>query len=261
MMLDLFISATGIGGMLLAYGLAIILVIHFHRVYKQQSAAVRNGKTPRYVAYKKLATIRAQLSLLVTISSLLVAVGAILLLSAQAIYPRVFVFVGIALCVVIAPCMLLPRFLFDFLSLLYIDRPALTEFQGTSLTEGEVIAFSLRGLLFGQVGNDRRYRGILLTTLSSFLLLEATGILFLLDFQYLLWVIPVLAVVLRLTDGLAKSLTFKWIARTEPLERTVWAALEPRIRQFAERLEVEIGDISVHTVTRAGSPYSLTYGL
>src|ERR1051326_7973579 len=112
MMPDLFISAAGMGSTLLACGLAIIVVIHFHRVYKQQSAAVSDGKTPRYVAYKKLATTGGQLSLLVTISSLLVALGTTLLLSAQALYPRVFVFVGIALCTVVAPCLLMPRFFF-----------------------------------------------------------------------------------------------------------------------------------------------------
>ncbi len=258
---DLIISATGIGATLLACCLAIVLVIRFHRVYKRQSAAVRDGKTPSYVAYKKLATTGARLALLVTISSLLVAIGATLLLSAQAIYPRVFVFVGIALCVVVAPCILLPRFLFDFLSLLYVDLPALTEFQGTSLTGAEIIALSLRGLLFGQVRSDRRYRGFLPTTLAPFMLLEVTGILFLLNFQSFLWIVPVLAVALRLADSLTKGLTLKWITRVEPLEQTAWAALEPRIRQFAERLEVEIGGISVYTVTRVGSARSLIYGL
>src|SRR5579859_2191937 len=258
---DLIISATGIGATLLACGLAIVLVVCFQRVYKQQSAAVRDGKNPRYVAYKKLATIGARLALLATISSLLVVAGATLLLSAQTFYPRVFVFVGIALCVIVAPCMLLPRFLFDFLALIYVDLPALAEFQGTNLTAPEEIALSLRGILFGQVRSDRRYQGILPATLSSFLLLEATGILFLLNFQSFGWVIPVLAVALRLADGLAKNLTLKWVARIEPLERTSWDALAARIRQFAERLEVGIGDINVHTMTRAGSTRSLAYGL
>src|SRR5579863_6746272 len=124
---DLIISATGIGATLLACGLAIMLAIRFQRVYKQQSAAVRDGKTPRFVAYKKLATTGARIALLATISSLLVVAGATLLLGAQTIYPRVFVFVGIALCVIVAPSMLLPRFLFDFLALIYVDLPALAE--------------------------------------------------------------------------------------------------------------------------------------
>lgn len=260
-MADLIISATGISAMLLACCAAVVLVIRFHRVYKAQSVAVRDGKAPRSAAYKKLAMAGARLALLVTICCLLVVVGATLLLSAQAIYPRVFAFVGIAFCVVAAPCMLLPRFLFDFLALLYVDLPALAEFQGSHLAEGEVTAFSLRGLFFGQTAGDCRYRSMLPTTFSSFLLLEATGMLFLLNLQAFLWVIPALAATLRLAGELAKNLTLKWIARVQPLEKTPWAALEVRMRQFAERLEIEIGDISVHTMTRAGSALSLVYGL
>ena len=259
--MTVIISATGIGATLLACAIAIVLVIHFRRVYKQQHDAVRSEKIPRYAAYKRLAMVGARLALLVTISSSLVAVGAALLLSAQAIYPRVFVFVGIALCVVVAPCLLLPRFLFDFLALLYVDLPALAEFQGFSLSEREAVAFALRGLLFGHGASDRRYRGVLPATLSSFLLLEVTGIFFLLNFQVMLWIIPVLAVVLRLADGLAKNHRLKWMARVEPLERTDRVALAGRIGQFAERLEVEIDGIYVHTPMRAGPACSLVYGL
>jgi hypothetical protein len=258
---DLIISVTGIGATLLACGIVIVLVVRFHRAYKRQNAAMHEGKTPLHAAYKKLSMTGARLALLVTIFSLLVAVGAVLLLSAQAIYPRVFVFVGIALCIIVAPCLVLPRFLFDFLALLYVDTPALAEFQGSDFSEEAIVAFSLRGTLFGQVANDCRYRSVLPVTLPSFLLLEATGILFLLNLQTYLWSIPVLAVMLRLIDGLTKNYTLKWVARVEPLQQTTWAALEPRIRQFAELEGVEIGDICVHTMTRIGSGLSLVYGL
>ncbi len=258
---DLIISATGIGATLLACVLAVVLLIRFHRVYYQHSTAFRDGKIPRYAAYKKLATTGARSALLVTISSLLVATGAALLLSAQAIYPRVFVFVGIALCVVVAPCLFLPRFLFDFLALLYVDLPALAEFQGTQLTEAQGIAFLLRGILLGQIRSDRRFRGLLPATFSSFLLLEATGILFLLNIQTFLWVIPVLAVIVRLADGVTKSFTLKWVARVEPLEQTPWAALAVYARQLAERLGIEIGDINVYSIMRVGSARTLVYGL
>ena len=40
-------------------------------------------------------------------------------------YPRVLVFVGIAMCIVVTPCLVLPHFLIDFLALLYVDNPAL----------------------------------------------------------------------------------------------------------------------------------------
>jgi hypothetical protein len=218
---DVIISATGIGATLLACGITIVLVIRFRRAYKQQSTAMRDGKTPRYAAYKKLAMAGAHLTLLVTISSLLVTIAAVLFLSAQAIYPRVFVFVGIALCIIVAPCLALPRFLFDFLALLYVDNPALAEFQGCDLAAGVVMAFSLRSILFGQIANDRRYRNVLIVSLPSFLLIEATGILLLLNFQMYLWVIPVLAVLLRLVDGLTTNFTLEWIARVEPLEQTL----------------------------------------
>ena len=85
--------------------------------------------------------------------------------------------------------------------------------------------------------------------------------LFLLNLQTYLWSIPVLAVLLRLIDGLTKNYTLKWLARVKPLQQTSWAALEPRIRQFAEHESVEIGDICVHAMTRIGSGLSLVYGL
>jgi hypothetical protein len=258
---DLIISATGIGATLLACGVAIVLVILFHRAYQQQSAALRDGKIPRYAAYKTLSMTGARLALLVTVSSLMIAVVAVILLSAQAIYPRVFVFVGICLCIIVAPCLMLPRFLYDFLALLYVDGSALLEFQGTDLALGEAIAFSLRSVLFGQCANDRRYRSMLAVSLSSFLLLEALGMLFLLNLQAYLWVIPVLAVFLRILDGLTKNYMLKWIARAEQLEQTQWVALEPRIRQFAERAGVEIGAVRVHSMTRVGSAVSQVYGL
>lgn len=258
---DVIISATGIGTTLLACGIAIVQVIRFRRAYEQQSAAMRDGETPRYDGYKKLAMTGARLTLLVTIFSLLVAAAAVLFLSAQAIYPRVFVFVGIVLCVIVAPCLVLPRFLFDFLALLYVDNPALAEFQGCDLATQAVMAFSMRSMLFGHIANDRRYGDILTASLLSFLLFEATGILLFLNLQTYLWVIPVLAVLLRLVDGLLKNYTLKWIARVEALEQTPWAAHEPRIRQFAELEDVEIGDIYVHSMTRTGSALSLVRGL
>jgi hypothetical protein len=258
---DVIISATGIGGTLLACGIAIVLVIRFRRAYEKQSAATRDDETPRYAAYKKLAMAGAHLTLLVTISSLVVTVAAVLFLSAQAIYPRVFVFVGIALCIIVAPCLVLPRLLFDFLALLYVDNPALAEFQGCDLASQKVMAFSIRSIFCGHIANDRRYRAILTVSLSSLLLFEATGILLLLNFHIYLWIIPVLAVLLRLIDGLTKNFTLKWIARVEPLEKTRWAALEPRIRQFSEREEVEIGGIYVQAMARTGSAQSQVYGL
>src|SRR5579872_1096219 len=257
---DILLSATGIGATLLACSVSIVLVILFHRAYQQQSAATRAGKVPMYVAYKKLSMVGARLALLVTISSLLVATVAVLVLSAHAIYPRVFIFVGISLCIVIAPCLMLPRFLFDFLSIFYVDGPALAEFQGSDLAAGAATVFSLRSVPLGQCANDRRYRSVLPVSLASFLLFEATGMLFLLDLQRYVWVIPVLAVFLRILGGLTKNYSLKWIARVEPLEQTSWAALEPRIRQFAERIGVEIGSVRVQSMTRVGSAVALVYG-
>src|SRR6202049_2774168 len=125
LMPDVIFSATGIGATLLTCAISIVLVIRFRRAYKQQSAAMRDDETTRFAAYKKLAMAGAHVTLLVTISSFLVTLAAVLFLSAQAMYPRVFVFVGIAICVVVAPCVVLPRFLFDFLALLFVDHLAL----------------------------------------------------------------------------------------------------------------------------------------
>ena len=254
---DVIIGATGIGATLFACVIAIVLVTRFRRAYEQQS----DGKTLQYAAYKKLAMAGARLALLVTISSLVVAVAAIVFLSAQAIYPRVFVFVGIVVCIIVAPCLALPHFLFDYLALVYVDNPALAQFQGSDLTTREGITFSLRSILFGQMANDRRYRTLFTASLDSFVLCEATGILFLLDLQRYLWVIPVLAVAFRFIEGLSKNFTLKWMARVEPLEQTQWATLEPRIRQFAEREDVEIGNIYVQSIMRVGSASPLIYGL
>ena len=180
---DVIISATGIGAMLLAYGIAIVLVIRFRRAYERQSTVMRDDETPRFAAYKQLAMAGARLSLWVTSFSFIVAVAAVLFLSAQAIYPRVFVFVGVALCIIVAPCMVLPRFLFDFLALLYVDNPALAEFQGCDLASQKVMVFSIRSIFCGHIANDRRYRTVPTVSLSSFLLFEATGIFFLLNLQ------------------------------------------------------------------------------
>src|ERR1700681_2295800 len=104
---DLIISATGIGATMLTCAIAIVLVIRFRRAYEQQSAALRDDETTRYAAYKKLAMAGAHVTLLVTISSVLVTLAAVLFLSAQAMYPRVFIFVGIAMCIAVAPCLVL----------------------------------------------------------------------------------------------------------------------------------------------------------
>lgn len=256
---------VGVAATVLACCMAGIAVIIRWRRYKKEVAAVQAATYPTIVGYQHLCTTTMHMTLFVGISAIFSGILGILFAIFYTIpsspSPRISLLVGGAICIFIAPCLVIPPFLYDLLGIVFVDIPALTTFYESELETKEAFVLGLKSGLLGPLSHERRFNAGPPPSLLTFLLLEALGLLCLYNLTYLLWLIPLLGMLWALCRVIFARKILAWSTHTIPIEQSPWASLILHIGEWARVAGVKYQNIRVHTTIRVGNATGALFGI
>jgi len=134
---------------------------------------------------------------------------------------------------------------------LVIDRRALADILGISVSVGEMMWQRLKQGLFGY--------------LFPFLVIEGVGVFILFNVSFLGTTLLLAVFVALFLKGLGSAIfgdrVVRWVYAATPIQETQWTDLEPRIRQWAEVVGVKLHSIYLLRETRFNSHGIVVAGL
>lgn len=136
---------------------------------------------------------------------------------------------------------------YTVLRCLYVDAPALKLFRVSNLSKADVLSYTLRRELSVRI--------------ALVLLFEMIGWFTIIGAIYLLWIPFVLGIGLLLLRVNKSKQIYTWSNVSASLSQTQWAAMEPRVREWASRVGVEIEDVRLLSPSQVGANGAVLVGL
>lgn len=149
------------------------------------------------------------------------------------------VIAGIAILVAIT--------VYTVLRSLYVDAPALKLFRVSNISKADVFSYTLK--------RELAVRFVLV------LLFEMIAWFTIIGAIYLLWLPFVIGIALLLVRVNRGKQIYMWSNASVPLSQTQWAAMEPRVREWASRVGVEIEDVRLLSPAQVGANMAVLVGL
>jgi hypothetical protein len=245
---------------LLACCLAGIAVILRWGIYQRERASLQVNHALRLHYYQRLCRATELISYSVSLLNLIACIaGSIVLfmLTPSLTSSDFSLQAGNIICFLIAPCLLIPAFLYDLLGVLFIDLPALAEFHGSQLEKPFALQLLLKSSLFGSLPHERRFKVGPTPSLWTLLLLEVAGLLLLTHHSDWLWFLPLFVALWEPGRLLLERRIVLWTTCTLPIEQSPWGALVLHIGDWARVSGVRLQDVRVHIMLRIGTGTSV----
>jgi hypothetical protein len=250
---QIVVLVVGGGALALVSLLSVGLVLLRRGQLRHELAAVRAGRYPGTIAYQRYSEASAQRGLVLVLTLLVLALAVAVPVFAGQVgtvlgmddpFPQQSLGIGLAF---VLPLVLLPFWLYLLLAGALADAPAFAQLRGLPTRPQDVLALRLKGILAG---------------LPAALVLEVG--LALVAFDVPQWLPPAvliggLVVVLVVLTRVRVPL-YRWYYRSQPIERTQWAALAPRAAAWGQRIGARVRAVYVREMARYGSGDTLIVG-
>jgi hypothetical protein len=244
-MFGVWSGAIELGGMLFVvlWGLIAAVVAVRAGIARRAAVDVRAGRVLASVGYRRFLTTARRVNLVIILALLAATVGPLMMLSMD---PAAAAFLvpgapslawAAALCI-IGGALITTLVLDNLLNAVFVSPLVMSALRGYPASRRELLAAPLK-------------QG-LITYLPLLVILEAAGLLPLLGYLALAWVALAAFGGWLLARALFAERLRRWLIRTEPLDRSPWAAVAPRVWAWAQLAGVPLAGVRVQYTSRLG---------